>query len=173
MRVLVILAATLALAAPAVAAARAPAFDQGVVQTVSPGQIILRELDGSTETLVLGPQTRVLVNGFPASVADIAPGFVARIAHNGSAPARIVRAWGRLQLTVTRGVVVSRGGGVLAVRTSAGGVVSFRITVRTKVRVRGLPALVSAARPGRVVDVTHTQGLEARRIAVRPALGRG
>ena len=172
-RFLAALAATLALAGTAAAATRAPQIDRGIVQSVSPTAIVLRELDGSTAVLAVGPATRVLVNGFRATLADVEPGFVARVTHNGEAPARAVLAFGRVQLTVTRGNVAAVSARALTVRTAGGENVTFRITARTKIRVRGLPTRLAAVRPGRVVDVTHTRGGEARRIAVRPALGRG
>ena len=163
--------ATLSLAGTAAAAPRAPQIDRGIVQSVSADQIVLRELDGSTAALAVGPATRVLVNGLPATLADVEPGFVARVTHDGQAPARAVLAFGRVQLTVTRGVVTSVTALVLAVRTAGGESVTYRMTARTKIRLRGLPAPLALLRPGRVVDVTHTRGGEARRIALRPRLG--
>ena len=55
---------------------------------------MLRELDGSTASLAVGPKTRVKVNGLLATLTDIRPGFVATVVHNGAKPAQVVRAFG-------------------------------------------------------------------------------
>ena len=83
---LVVAVALLALALPALAAAgRGEVItDRGVVQSISPAEITLRELDGTVVTLPVGPATRVRVNGAPARLADVRPGFVATVLHRGS-----------------------------------------------------------------------------------------
>lgn len=162
------LLATLALAGTATAAARDRRVDRGVVQSVSPTRIVLRELDGSTIAVPIGARTRVLLNGLPATIGDIRPGFVAAVAHDGSAPARVIRAFGRLQTTIDRGIVVSVSGRTFVVRPlDAESTLTFRVTLRTRVRWRGLPATISAIRPGRFVEVTHTPRGEAIRVVVR------
>ena len=171
MRLLISLAAVgsaLVLAGTASAGSRGPTIDRGVVQSVSSSQIVLRELDGSIVSIAVGARTRVLLNGRPATLADIKPGFVAGVTHNGSAPAKVIRAFGRLAPTIDSGVVVSVSGRVLVIRT-AGATLRFQVTARTAIRWRGLPATVAALRPGRLVQVTHTQGGAAIRIAVRAA----
>lgn len=159
--------ATLSLAGTATAAPGELTIDRGVVQSVSPSRIVLRELDGSTVGIAVGPLTRVLLNGLPAALADIRPGFVAAVAHDGSAPARVIRAFGRMPTTVDRGVVVSVSGRIFTIRTLDGASLTFRVTARTRVRVRGLPATIAAIQPGRLVEVTHTSRGEAIRVAVR------
>jgi hypothetical protein len=163
---LAVVAAAASLAA-APAGAAAAATDSGVVQSVSPARIVLRELDGSTVTIAMAPRTRVLVNGVAAALADIRPGFVATVAHNGARPARLVRAFGRLQRLVTRGILVSVSRRTVAVRTTAGETLTVRVTARTRIRVRGLAARLADLRRGAAIEVTHTPGGEALRLAAR------
>jgi hypothetical protein len=159
----------LALTGTATSATHALTVDRGVVQSVSSSRIVLRELDGSTASFQVGARTRVLLNGRPATLADILPGFVAAVAHNGSAPARVVRAFGRTSPAIDSGVVVSVSRRVLVIRTPDGATMRFEVTARTTFLLRGLPATIAAVRPGRLVKVTHTQGGAAIRIAVRAA----
>ena len=159
--------AAFAVTGTAGAAQRSLAIDRGVVQSVGPGQIVLRELDGSTVALTVGNGTRVRLNGLPALITDIQPGFVAAVLHNGSAPARLVRAFGRVQLATATGQVAAASATAITVRLATGQTATFRITARTVIRVRGLPAGPAAIRAGRPVTVVHTQAGEARRIAVR------
>src|SRR5262249_34002024 len=60
----------LGLAAPATAApgGKLP-VDRGIVQSVSPAQLVLRSLDGSTLVFQLRSRTQILVNGAPATVS--------------------------------------------------------------------------------------------------------
>ena len=162
--------ATLALAGTASATTGSLQIDRGVVQTVSAAHVVLRELDGSLVTIAIGPRTRVRVNGLASTVSVIRPGFIATAVHDGDTPALAIRAIGRVVPTVDRGVVVSLIVRRLTIRTAPGASFVFRITARTRIRVRGLPATVAALRPGRVVDVAHDAAGNALRIAVRPRL---
>jgi hypothetical protein len=49
---------------------------QGVVQSVSAKAVVLKTLDGSTVTIPVDARTRVLINGKPALLREIKPGFV-------------------------------------------------------------------------------------------------
>ncbi len=165
------LVVSLTVAATATAARITLQIDRGVVQTISLSRITLRELDGSTVSIAVGPSTRVRLNGLPAAIADIEPGFVAAVAHDGAAPALAIRAFGRVARTLDAGVIVTRGGARLTIRTADGRSLTFRITLRTRIRWRRLPATVAALRPGRVAAVTHTAAGVALRIVVRAGIG--
>jgi transposase InsO family protein len=165
-----VIASALALAGTAAGGTRALQIDRGVVQTMSPARLVLRELDGSVVTIAIGPRTRVRVNGLASAVAVIRPGFVATALHDGDTPAVAIRAIGRVVSRVDRGVVVSLVARRLTIRTAPGASLVFRVTPRTRIRLRGLPATVAALRPGRVVDVTHDAAGNAFRIALRPRL---
>jgi len=164
---LVALLVAYSLAGTATAAGPKHEVDRGVVQSVSPSHIVLRELDGGVLTISVGPRTHVFLNGRPAALTDIQPGFVAAVTRKGDEPALAIRAFGRVQATVDRGVIVSRVGRVLTIQTDDGATMSFRLTVRTKIRWRGLPVRLAALRAGRFAEVTHTTGGEALRIVVR------
>lgn len=157
----------LAVAGTAGATTRTLGIDRGVVQSVSATRIVLRELDGNTVSIPVGPGTLVLVNGLDATLEDVQPGFVAAVAHRGSGPARLIRAWGRIQPVVDRGVVVSASRRGLVIRTQNGTTLALRVTPRTRIRWHGLPATIAAVRPGRLVEVEHTHAGVAIRIAVR------
>jgi hypothetical protein len=159
--------AALAVASGSPAAARDLTVDRGVVQSIAPTQIVLRELDGSMVTLAVDGSTRVLLNGVPARLRDIRPGFVAAVVHDGSQPARVIRAFGRVGLVVDRGVVVSRGAGLLTIQRADGTQLTVRLTAETVVRWRnGVLARRATIRPGRRVEVTHTLKGVARLVVV-------
>ena len=72
-RLLAVAAAVVALVAPAVGTAANIGLttDRGVVQSVGPGQIVLRSLDGSIVSFAVSSRTRVKVNGVRAALRDI------------------------------------------------------------------------------------------------------
>ena len=88
-RLLVAAIAVLALAVPAsgISATAGPTIDQGIVQSVGSDQIVLRALDGSVTSFAVSAATRVRLNGQPSSLANLQPGYVASVVHNGTAPA--------------------------------------------------------------------------------------
>jgi hypothetical protein len=145
----------LSLAGAASADVRSLTIDRGVVQTVSTTQIVLRELDGSSVALSVDSSTRVSLNGSPAQITDIRPGFVAAVAHDGALAARFVRAFGRDTVNVERGVVVSASARQFTIRRSGGSLLTLRITPSTHVRLNGFPTTQAAIRPGRFVRVRY------------------
>jgi hypothetical protein len=165
---LAVLVAALAFAGGTAASTRALEIDRGVVQSVSPTTIVLRELDGSSVALAVAPSTRIRVNGFAATLADIDPGFVAAVTHDGNAPAVLIRAFGRPTVVVDRGRIVSFAVRRLTIRAESGQTLTFRVTARTRILWRGVPATRAALRPGRFAVVSHTPAGEALRVAVRP-----
>src|SRR5437879_5551023 len=110
-RVLLLCSCLVALAAtgPAAAAPRGLIVDRGIVQSVSPLQLVLRSLDGSTLVFQIRPRTVILVNGQPAVVSALQPGFAATVAHDAQGRAREVRAIGqkRSERQIDKGVVIS------------------------------------------------------------------
>jgi hypothetical protein len=67
-------------------------YDRGRVTAVSPSSLTLRELDGSVVTIQVAPNAVVRLNGGPAALSDIRPGFQAMTLGRDGAPARLVRA---------------------------------------------------------------------------------
>jgi hypothetical protein len=165
---LVAAAGMLAWTGTATATREAASVDKGVVQDVSETAIVLRALDGSTVTLALGPATNVRLNGRPATLADLRPGLVASVTHNGDRPARVVRAFGAVTL-VEEGVVDAVTRFDLTLRRADGTLVTIAVGQKTKVRKFGRPARRAAIRPGLAARVTYAPGAPAKLVALARA----
>jgi len=163
-----LLAALVALvaAAPASAGTRDLTIDRGIVQSVSSTQIVLRGLDGTTLTLAVGPRTLVLLNGQPSTLSAIQPGFAATVAHNGSRPARAVRAFGqkRAAKQIDKGVVVSVSPSLLVLRQLDGTIVSVSVNGHTQVVLDGVPASLASLKPGFLAAALHFGTAPARQV---------
>jgi hypothetical protein len=168
-RLLVLVAiASLATAAPAVAADRV--VERGIVQSVAPGGVVLRALDGTEITVPLAAETRYHVNGRPATIAEIRPGFVAEVVTSGSGGAPIVvRAFGRVERPVERGVIARLAPRGLVLRRGQGDTIRIPINDRTVVWLAGLRVPLRTLRRGMAVDVALTANGAARVILVRRA----
>jgi len=167
LRLLTAVAAVLALAVPA-AALSAPSDltnDQGIVQSVSPSQIELRALDGSVASFAVSEATRVRVNGLPARLADIQPGYVATVTHNGGRPAVLIRAFGRPVMLTSRGIVSSLTRASITIGGDAGPV-TIPLDRGTVFKFRGGPGFRWQARPGALVVVRNREGSPARSVNV-------
>lgn len=141
-------------------------LDRGIVQSVSASQVVLRALDGSTISITVGPRTRVSLNGDPAVITAVQPGYVATVLHDGNRPAVYVRAVGRAPLVVDKGIVVSVSSTSLTLRTAAG-VVTIAVGPSTSVQVNGQPASITDLRPGYPVEVAHRGAEPALAIRAR------
>jgi hypothetical protein len=172
LRLLVAAIAVLALALPAAGmAARGTTIDQGVVQSVDSGQIVLRALDGNSFSLAVSATTKVRLNGARASIAEIQPGFVATVVHHGKAPALLVRAFGQVPLATDRGVVTALTRSAITLRTAEGTTVSVQLDGSTQVRFLGLPARRFLLRPGALVAVKHGANAPAKVVNVLKRAG--
>lgn len=148
-------------------AATAEIVDQGVVQTVAADALTLRRLDGTTVTVAVGPVTIVRVNGRRATVEAVQPGFVARVFHEASGPARLIRAVGTVTSRVDEGTVVTRAGATVTLRTTTGATVTVKLGLATVIQGpngRRLTRLV--LRPGALVRVTSVPGRPADLVVV-------
>jgi hypothetical protein len=174
LRLVMVAIVVLALAVPAagIAATAAVTADRGVVQSVvGSGQIVLRALDGSVVSFAVSPKTRVKLNGVRVSLVDIKPGFVATVVHNGSAPAVLIRAFGKPAVVTDRGVVTALTKSAITLRTVAGAVVTVSLDPNTRFRFLGLPAKRSRARPGAFVAVKHAVNAPATVVNVLKRAG--
>jgi hypothetical protein len=88
-------------------------------------------------------------------VADIHPGFVARVVHDAKAHALVIEAFGRAVTTTDRGVVTAVSKNAVTLRVAAGGYVTIAIDAATKFRFHGAPSRRQLLRPGAQVAVTH------------------
>jgi hypothetical protein len=149
-RVLLVLAlaATAGVLSLPAAAHAARGVDRGIVQRVSAGRIVLRALDGSVVVARVTPLTRVLVDGRPAQVRRIEPGFVAEVASTRTGRALVVRAFGRSR-RVLEGLIVSASRSAFILRLAGGGLDRIPITSRTRVRLGTSPAGSDVLRAGR------------------------
>ena len=64
---------------------------QGVVQSVSPGGIVLRQLDGTVVSVQVDRHTQITLDGRQGSLADVHPGYVVLASWSGSATASLLR----------------------------------------------------------------------------------
>ena len=67
-------------------------IDRGRILSVAPGQIVLRELDGTIQQIPVAPDARVTVEGQSASPASLSRGLYATTVRDGNNPATIVQA---------------------------------------------------------------------------------
>lgn len=134
-----------------------PATERGVVQSVSADELMLKTLDGRTVAVVVDARTRILVEGKPASILDVHPGFVAVVSFRGAsgqAAAEIDAFTTSPSLTPIAGLVRSNSRSELVLKSLDGTTVHFRINAATRrVLVDGKPASILGVRPGFVVVV--------------------
>jgi hypothetical protein len=166
---LVVGAVALATGAGTAAAATTETVDQGVVQTVAADALTLRRLDGTSVTVSIGATTIVRVNGRRATIDAVQPGFVARVFHEASGPARLVRAVGTVTSRLDEGTVISRTAGALTIRTGPGTIVTVKLGLATVIQgANGRRLTRLALRPGAVVRVTSIPGRAADLVVVLP-----
>ena len=167
LRLLTVASAVLALALPAAGiASSATTTDRGVVQSVDAQQIVLRALDGSVVSFAISSSTRVKLNGVRVSLAEIKPGFVAAVVHDGGAPAFVIRAFGKPASVTDRGVVTSLTKSAITLQTGSGATITVSLDASTQFRRLGLPAKRFVARAGALVAVTHASDAPARVVNV-------
>jgi hypothetical protein len=146
--------AWLATASPAVAADRV--VERGIVQSVTRTALVVRALDGAELTVPVGPATRVRVNGLPATLAEIRPGFVADTLRYGSRPAVRVRAFGRVRTDVVRGRLLVVRAASLVLRPPGAGRLRVALTEATVVRRHGRRVAARVLRRGMRIEVVRT-----------------
>ena len=155
--------AWLAVASPALAADRT--VDRGIVQSVTPSALVLRGLDGIEVEVPLGPRTRFRLNGLPATLTDVRPGFVAETVRYGSHAATRVRAFGRLATTTERGRLVGVRDGWLVLRAESGRA-RIALTSATVVRRGGRLVALRLLRVGMRVEIVRASDGSARTIRI-------
>jgi hypothetical protein len=156
--------AWLSAATPAVAADRV--VERGIVQSATRTALTLRALDGAELTVPVGAATRVRVNGLPATLAEIRPGFVADTLRYGSRPAVRVRAFGRLSSDVVRGRLVAVRAASLVLRRPGAGRLRVALRAATVVRRHGRRVAPRALRRGMRIEVVRTADRTARVVRI-------
>ena len=130
----------------------------GIVQAVRPHSVVVRQLDGRTIVVGVGPRTVVTVNGASAGLADVQPGFVVTFKARAGRPAIALRASGS---TGGGGSTATRPGTVQSVSSSGvgvtgpnGGTTTVAVGPHTRVFLNGSPASISDITTGdRLVKV--------------------
>jgi len=154
---LVVALTAVMLAGPSAAMAAKPVkagARKGIVQSVSPKSIVLRELDGSTVRIPVAPTTRVFVDGKRATLANVKRGFVVTATWTAGKPARVLQAFNLSgQHAVSVGVVDSLSDGALEVTLLDGSSLSIPVDAKTHVLVDGKRATLSAVKTGYTVVI--------------------
>lgn len=139
-----------------------PSSERGIVQSVSADGLVLKTLDGSTVAVAVDARTRVLVDGHPASILDVRPGFVAVVTERGKSgqaaqevdafsPAHTPPHSGKPLAGVLRTVSHNR-----LVLVSEGKSVTMVIDGATQLHLDGEPSSISELKAGLVVVVRPT-----------------
>ena len=173
LRLLTVLLTLMALALPATGLAAGVAkSERGVVQSVDAGQIVLRALDGSVDTFIVSPTTPVRLNGARTSIADVRPGFVARVVYDRKNHAVLIEAFGAVgaPATTDRGVVIALTRTTVTVRT-AGATVTFALDAATRFKFHGAPARRQVVKVGAQIAVSHAADAPATVVNVLKRAG--
>lgn len=157
---------SLAAAAPAVAADRV--IERGIVQSIDATAVVLRALDGTDVTVALGPGTRLRLNGTAVSLDQIRPGLVAEAVTVGPGPARVLRAFGRVEPRVERGALFRLRAAVLVLRRDGGDRIVIPFGARTTFLRGGRPVGLRSLRPGMPLEVVLRANGSARIVRVLP-----
>ena len=130
---------------------------RGIVQALSAKAITLKELDGTTLSVAVDAKTRVFVNGKPASLRDVEPGFAAIAKVKAGRPALELRTFdlsrphGPGAAAVKSAVVKSVSAIAVVLTKPDGTTVTVLVDARTRVFIDGKPASLSEVEPGFVV----------------------
>lgn len=133
--------------------------DQGVVQSVAATSVLLKALDGSTFSVPVGTQTRVLVDGRLALLKEVKPGSVALVKWEGGKAAQQLEAFdlsaksGERLATVQDVTRTS-----VAVTAASGGTVTIHANVRTRVFLDGKLSTLRSVKPGYTLVTTASAG---------------
>jgi hypothetical protein len=142
---------------PKPAAARAS--ERGVVQSVTETRLVLKALDGSIVTVAIDASTRVLVDGRPASILDVRPGFIAVVAMRGASgkPAVEVQAFSTASGPIA-GVVRSVSATRVVLTERSGTRFTLDVETIARVFVDGKRASLAAVRAGFTAVVRPAAG---------------
>jgi len=137
----------------------------GVVRSVSRSALVLTALDGAVVSVSVDASMRVFVDGKPASILDVRPGFVAvvrPVAQKGNGKGKkagVLRHVFAFAPAPQRGghlysgAVVSVSVRVIALRARSGGTFKLALAANTRVFLDGTPASINAVKPGDVAVV--------------------
>lgn len=129
--------------------------DQGVVQSASATEVVLKALDGSSVTVPVDGSTRVLVDGKVGTLQAVKPGFVAVATWKPGKAAQELQAFDLSpksgeRLATVRSVSSTR----VVVNGANGGILTIHANVRTHVFLDGRPAALRTIVAGDTLVVT-------------------
>jgi hypothetical protein len=129
----------------------------GIVQAVRSHAVVVRQLDGRKLLVPVGARTAVSVNGSPATLGDLRPGFVVAFTRRARGVALTLRASdpsGGASSAPKAGTVQSVSGGAVVVTGPNGGTVTIAVAARTQVFLNGSPVTIGQIAAGdRLVKV--------------------
>lgn len=129
--------------------------DQGVVQSVSASEVVLKTLDGSSVTVPVDGSTRVLVDGKLGTLQAVKPGFVAVAKWKAGKAAQQLQAFDLSAKSGERLATVKSVSSTRVVVTGAnGGTVTIHANARTHVFLDGRPAALRSIDAGDTLVVT-------------------
>jgi hypothetical protein len=139
---------------------------QGIVQSVSARAVVLKELDGGTVRVPVDAKTRVLVNGKPASLRAVKPGFVAVAKWTAGKATQELQAFDLSgQNAAGLAVVESVSADAVVVQEARGSTVTIPVDAKTRVLVDGKPASLRDVKPGYYTVVTNVKGSKGNKPA--------
>ncbi len=140
-------------------AARSGGTGQGIVQSVSARAVVLKELDGSTLRVPVDAKTRVLIDGKPASLRAVKPGFVAVANWKAGKATQELQAFDLSgQNAAGVAVVESVSADAVVVNEARGNTVTIPVDAKTRVLLDGKPASLRDVKPGYYTVVTNVKG---------------
>jgi len=134
---------------------------QGIVLSVSARAVVLKELDGSTVSVPVDAKTRVLVDGKPASLRAVKPGFVAVAKWRAGKATQELQALNATDVAVVESVSAD----AVVVQEARGSTVTIPVDAKTRVFVDGKPASLRAVKPGYYTVVTNVKGSKGNKPA--------
>ena len=140
-------------------------FDRGTITALGSQTLTLKELDGSLVTIAVASNATVIVNGRPASFADLQPGYTATTRGVDGAPViRVQSTAPPARPVITHGRVSAVGPSSLTLRQQDGTIVTVAIAPDATVRVNGRPAALSDIHPGFAATTSAPGNLPANRV---------
>jgi hypothetical protein len=124
---------------------------RGIVQSLTANTVLVKELDGTSVEIPVGPSTHVFVNGRLATLDAVRPGLVATASWKAGKAATKLQLFGA---SATIGVVKSRTAQSVVVTMPSGTNVTIRVTPKTRVFVDGRRAQLGAVKPGFLLVLT-------------------
>jgi biopolymer transport protein ExbD len=150
----------------------------GQVDSVGANSLTLKKRDGSPVTIPVNGDTKVLVNGKAATLADVETGYRAYVRRTSTdGPAAVIRAYEKKEgaaghKLLVRGVVDSVGSDSLTLKGRGAATLTIHVTAQTIIRVGGQAGALSDIKAGyRALVLRAGPGGDALAIVAFPPPG--